>query len=205
VVDSETEVLIEGYPRSANSFAVAAFEMAQGRRTRIAHHTHAPAHVMVAIRLGVPTIVLIREPDGCVPEFLLVRRGLSIGQALRGYLRFYRPLLDRRDGFVTGAFDQITTDLGSVMRRVNDRFGTDFTPFEHTPENQGRVFDAMQRYWESRAGSDDELERRVGRPSSERNRMVGELEPQLADPRYDALWAEARDLYHSFVSDPHQR
>ncbi|HYT30505.1 MAG TPA: hypothetical protein VEN82_06985, partial [Actinomycetota bacterium] len=39
LVRPETDVLIEGYPRSANSFSVAAFGLAQPREVEIAHHT----------------------------------------------------------------------------------------------------------------------------------------------------------------------
>jgi hypothetical protein len=199
LIGPDTEVLIEGYPRSANSFSVAAFEMAQGRKTAIAHHTHAPAHVLVAIRERVPALVLIREPDDCVAEFLLVRKDLSIGQAFRGYVRFYEPLLERRTGFVIGPFSEVTTDYGSVMRRVNEMFGTSFVPFEHTADQERAVFEAMQRYWVSRAGSDDELERRVGRPSEVRAKMVEDLRPSLEVPRYERLRSEAKRLHAAFV------
>lgn len=40
VVARDTEIVIEGYPRSANTFAVAAFLLAQGRPVKIAHHLH---------------------------------------------------------------------------------------------------------------------------------------------------------------------
>src|SRR5437868_13667498 len=38
VLDDATEIVIEGYPRAASSFAVAAFRAAQGRPVGVAHH-----------------------------------------------------------------------------------------------------------------------------------------------------------------------
>lgn len=198
----DTEVVIEGYPRSANSFAVAAFELAQGRPTRIAHHTHAPAHVLLALRRGVPAIVLIREPEEAVLEFALVRQGLPLRSALRGYLRFYEPLLPHLGRFVVGPFPEITTDLGRVIRRVNDLYGTRFLPFEHTPENQRACFEAMDRYWRSRVGPGEELERRVGRPSALRERLKEELRPAYRAPGLRALRERALELYRAFAA-PH--
>jgi hypothetical protein len=177
LVDPDTEVLIEGYPRSANSFSVAAFEMAQGRKTRIAHHTHAPAHVLRALALGVPAIVLIRDPEDAVLEFMLVRRGLQADRALRGYVRFYEPLIPHRHRFVLGAFPEVTTDFGRVIRRVNELFGTSFAEFVHTTQEERAVFEAMEGYWQGRLGSGDELERRVGRPSLRREELKAELRP----------------------------
>lgn len=50
LVGARTDLLVESYPRSASSFAVAAFRVAQEPRSvRIAHHTHAAGHVIAAV------------------------------------------------------------------------------------------------------------------------------------------------------------
>jgi hypothetical protein len=198
VLSDATEVVIEGYPRSANSFSVVAFEVAQGRRAAIAHHTHAPAHVLAAVRHRIPTIVLARDPAEAALEFLLVRRELTAAQALLGYVRFYGPLLGAADRFVVGLFPQVTTDFGLVMTALNRRSGTSFTPFEHTEANVRRCFDAMQQYWEGRVGEGDELERRVGRPSEEREAMKRGLRSLLDEPEAAELLERARGLYEAF-------
>ena len=62
-------VVIEGFPRSGNSFARRAFIMAQDETfdvTRIAHHLHVPAQVIRAARWRIPTLVLIRRPKDAV-------------------------------------------------------------------------------------------------------------------------------------------
>ena len=206
VLGPGTDVLIEGYPRSANSFAVAAFGLAQPGPVRIAHHTHAPGHVLAAARTGVPAMVLIREPEEAVLEFVLVKPNLSIGQALRGYLRFYGPLLEHRDSFVVGSFPEVTTDFGKVIARLNERFGTDFLPFEHTEENVRACFEAMDGYWRGRTGR--------GLP------MVGRTEPspsesddEVRDGLRTQYWAaalgrprqRALSLHQAFLREPTER
>lgn len=200
VVDRDTEILIEGYPRSANSFSVAAFDHAQGNHPRIAHHLHAPAHVLEAMRLGVPAVVLIRDPDDAVPELVLARPHVTLRQALRSYLAFYEPLLPRRAGFVVATFSEVTTDFGAVIRRVNDRYGTSFREFLHTPKSQQAVFDAMDRYWRGRVGPGDELERRVGRPSEEREHMKDALRQPYLSHALARLRDAARELHRSFTA-----
>jgi len=118
-----TEVCIEGFLRSGNTFAVIAFQHAQPRQVSIAHHVHAAGAVIAAVRMGTPTIVLIRPPEESVLSYVTRWPELTIGHALRGYTRFYAPLVAHRDRFVIGRFDEVTTDLGMVMRRVNKRFG----------------------------------------------------------------------------------
>ena len=195
VLGPGTDILIEGYPRSANSFAVAAFALAQPHPVQIAHHTHAPAHVIAAVRRGIPALVLIREPEDAVLEFVIVRPHLSVRQALRGYLRFYRPLLPHRAGFVVGPFPEVTTDFGAVIARVNERFGTSFVPFRHTPENEQACFDAMDGYWRGRVGSGVVLERVVGRPSNVREEMKERLRERFRGPELATLRARADRVY----------
>jgi len=175
LVGPTTDILIEGYPRSANSFSVAAFRLAQGRAIEVAHHTHAPGHVLAALRLHVPTIVLIREPEDAVLEFALVRQSLTVHQALRGWVRFYSALLPHRSRFVVGPFPEVTSDYGAVIRRVNEWFGSAFVPFDHTESNVRECFRQMDAYWEGRIGVTPEVERYVGRPSEVRERWKDEL------------------------------
>lgn len=168
LVHPGTDIMIEGFPRSANSFSVAAFMLAQGRPTDVAHHTHASGHVLAALRMGVPTMVLIREPEESVLGFAIVRPSLTLRQVLRGWMRFYAVLLPHLGAFVVAPFPQVTADFGLVIRRVNTRFGTNFKEFEHTEENVRECFRQTDVYWQDRLGPDGPVELYVGRPSKER-------------------------------------
>lgn len=196
-IGATTDLVIEGYPRSANSFAVAAFRMAQPRAVRVAHHVHAPAQVIAAVRAGIPAMVLIRDPEEAVLERMLVRPWLDVAQAVRAYLRFYRPLLRYRERFVTGWFPDVTSDFGTVIRRVNDRFHTSFQAFRHIEANVQACFDAMERYWLRRVGPGLEFELRVGRPSQLRDQMKEGLRARYRSVRSEA--ESARALYERFT------
>ncbi|HEX2089550.1 MAG TPA: hypothetical protein VHI54_06450 [Actinomycetota bacterium] len=149
----ETEIVIEGFPRSGTSFAVAAFRRAQHRPVRIAHHLHAPGHVIAASRTGVPTLIVIRHPDEAVLDFAQSKPNLSVGAILQGYVRFHEPLLPHRWGFVTARFGDVLSDFNSVIRLVNDRFGTAFEEFDATQNNLAAVHADVERDYEERKGS----------------------------------------------------
>jgi hypothetical protein len=153
VLDERTDVVIEGYPCSANWFAVAAFRVAQARPIRVGHHTHAPAHVIAAVRREMPVLVLARRPDDAVADWVALKPDLSVRQALRAYVRFYEPLLPYRDRFVVGFFDDVHTDFGLVIRRMNGRFGTSFREFEHTAAALRKVSEMVERDRATRTGS----------------------------------------------------
>ncbi len=142
---------------------------------KIANHTHMPAQVLAAAKRGIPALVLIREPEGTILSHLIRNPELSIAGALRGYLRFYEPLLSHRDGFVVGDFREVVTDFGRVILRVNARFGSGFGLFEHTSENLERLAREIEEDYRPRASTPEELQRAIPRPSDARERMKQEL------------------------------
>ena len=144
VIADNTELVIEGYMRSANTYAVHAFQFAQRRPVRLAHHLHAPAQLIEAARRGLPALVLIRDPEGTILSQVQWEPGVSMAAALSSYRRFYRTLEPYADRFVVGSFADVTGDFGGVVRRLNARFGTDFEAFEATDRNERLCFELMQ-------------------------------------------------------------
>ncbi|WP_176521814.1 hypothetical protein [Longimonas halophila] len=147
LVDQDTDICIEGFPRSANSFAAGAFEAAQSHNIRLAHHTHVAANAMRACERGIPAIVLIRDPRDAIVsnialahEVRLVETGAvpeqisGFGRQLEAWQAFYDALKPHEDQFVTAPFKQVIEDFGAVIQAVNVRFDTDFDVFNHTKE-----------------------------------------------------------------------
>lgn len=192
----DTDVVVEGFPKSANSFVTHAFRMPQGRPLQITHHTHAAGVVIAACRKGVPALVLIRQPVDAVSRIALVRPHISLRLLLRGWISFYRPLLPWRGRFAVASFEEVTTDLGAVMTEMNERLGTRFVPFEHTPENEQEAFRALEDDWATRIDP-TELghELNVGRPSHNRDAMTEDILAKLRSVSYDPLRARASSLY----------
>jgi hypothetical protein len=53
LVDRRTQIVIEGFPRSGNTFAVVALQQAQRESVRVARHLHMPEQVIRAAKSGV--------------------------------------------------------------------------------------------------------------------------------------------------------
>jgi hypothetical protein len=143
LVTPSTDLCIEGFPRSANSFAVGAVQHAQPEPLRIAHHTHVPANPMRACEWDVPTVVLIREPSDAVVSIVALQKEVrddpsespvSLRDWLDAWWVFYRALVPYRErgNLVVAPFRTVISDMGRVIEQVNDHFGTDFVPFDHT-------------------------------------------------------------------------
>jgi hypothetical protein len=126
VVGRDTELVIDGYTRCASTFVVHAFQLAQPRPVRLAHHLHASAQVVEAVRRGLPTLTVVREPRGAVLSQLVREPDVDLRDAMLAYARFYEQLQPHRDAMVVSDFPESTHDLAGVVRRVNARFGTTF-------------------------------------------------------------------------------
>ena len=195
-----TEVSIEGFLRSGNTFTVIAFQHAQPSQVSIAHHVHAAGAVIAAARMGTPTIVLIRPPEESVLSYVTRWPELTIGHALRGYIRFYAPLVPYRDDFVIGRFDEVTTDLGMVIRRVNKRFGTSFASFEPTEENLRAVQDELDRWDANTYQHGGQLELGRGRPTEEKEAAKATLRARYRGRPLARLRARAEGLYRTMTA-----
>lgn len=187
VLGPGTDILIEGYPRSANTFAVSAFELAQERPVTVAHHLHVAAHVVAAVEAGVPVILLVRPPEDAIASVIARKPSVAPELAARTYVRFYDGVRDVLDGCVVAEFGDVVGDFGRVTERTNRRYGTSFTPFEHTEENVSRCFARIEAQNRARAGGKRVAESAVARPSEERARVAVE-----ARARVEALPPELR-------------
>jgi hypothetical protein len=193
-----TALVIEGFPRSGNTFSVAAFQIANGRQPHLGRHLHGAPHLLRAKRLGIPAIALVRAPEDAVPSYLIRREGLHAEDALTEYIDFYRTAWPARDAYVVGLFDDVTRDFGSVIDRVNRRFGTTFARYEASPENEAAAF-ALVEEMNRLECRGEVVESQVGRPSAERNARKAEIAASLERPRAARLLRRAQDLYRQYV------
>jgi hypothetical protein len=144
VLSSQTELLIEGFTRSAVTFATIAFQLAQPEPVRVAHTLHSAGHVIDAVRSGVPSLVVIREPEETVLSAVVREPYVTLDRALTAYTRFYAHLQPVRGSIVVAEFDTVVHDFGSVIRTVNQRFGTRFAEFQQTDDNVKRCYDIIE-------------------------------------------------------------
>jgi hypothetical protein len=197
----DTAIVIDGFLRSGNTFSIAAFEVANGRRPHVGRHLHGAPHILRAVRMNLPTVVLIRAPRDAVSSYLIRRPTLTPEDALVEYLDFYETAWRARQGFVVGLFEQVVGDFGAVLETVNARFGTSFALYRPTPE---AVRAAMERVEElNRLECRGELvETHVGRPSAARSQRKSELaELMRADgaPRLRALLERAEGVHADYA------
>jgi hypothetical protein len=197
LISDTTELVIEGYPRSGNTFAVAALQYAQARELTIARHTHAPAQVIEGVRRGLPVLVLVREPRDAAASLVIHDPGVSLEAALRRYIRFHSRIHRYHTGYVVGTFPEVTTNYAPVIERLNQAFRLSLTPFQHTSANCEVVFKILEDM-ERAAFRGALAETRVARPSTVRNNLKAGLMDALDRAKHRLLLEECCALYQQF-------
>lgn len=197
IIHSDTEIMIEGVPRCANSFAVRAFKHANGEDRSIATHLHVALHIEMAVTLNVPVIMLIREPRACIISMAALYAQANkltyhesmyqypLQWMLLDYINFYTRLKKLSTKIVVGVFSEVTSDFGAVMKRVNLMFDSSFVPFDHSSENMNHIFNTSKVHLS---------------PSPERDTIKKSFEEEMTRLQDSSDFQQAVDLF-TFWSD----
>ncbi len=197
-VSKETELVIEGFLRSANSFATRAFLCAQSRKVIVANRSHAPATIIRSARWNIPTLVLIRDPKHTVLSYMLKKPYVSARDGFREYIAYYQRIFPHRDHYVVASFDEVITDFGVVTERINHRFNTNFQLFNHTPENVQKVFDLIEHVDRGLVG--DDLSK-LSIPKAEKEGLKDRYKKMIEMDDLLPLVREADHVYRNFLGE----
>ncbi len=187
-VDDTTELVIDGFQGSGNSFATVAFKRSQEEPVRLAHHLHSPAQIIKSARKKLPTLITIREPKGAAISLVSRWPYVSLTQAVRGYIHFYEKIEPYAGSFVISPFHLTTRQLDLVIREVNHRYGTDFGVFGYD-DSEMQILRGSEKL-----NSEAEVQR------SALKKQMGEEFDRVVGP---ALYKKAQEVYariekHSF-------
>lgn len=179
------DLVVEGYPGSANSWMVHLITLANPG-VRIADHRHRVAQVLEGHRQGLPTIVLIRQPLEAIASIMTRVKPLHPRVEMLYYRYFYETCRPALGAVVVATFDEVTTDPDSVIARVNARYGTGLQGLASLGGNgRQRVIDSIA----SRPGKGHAV------PSEERAPEVARLRRMLSGPEHRRELARCEALY----------
>jgi hypothetical protein len=192
-------IVIDGFPRSANTFSARAFQFANPG-VAVSHHMHAPANILLGVRYRIPTVVLIRPPVDAVLSEVIREPRKRLSRGLIEWNSFYglvQPVLDQ---VVVADFATVTSDYAVVIDEVNRRFGTSFEPYRNTPEADEAVFAEIEAAARSRGKTGARLETQVPRPSKARAERKPGLQTELERPELRPLVEQAQKRYAEFLA-----
>ena len=141
VTQPNSQIVIEGFPRCGNSFAEAAFRTVNGDKSKIAHHCHAAAQVLLALDWNIPSIVLFRNPVDAISS-LVQRNGNQDAATMycRDYESFYNALEVHIENLYPIRVQNFERYYPALMRSINRRHNTSFGEKDLTVEMRHAIF-----------------------------------------------------------------
>jgi len=189
-VDEDTDITISGFPKSANTFAVVAFQNTQDVTYKISHHQHVISQIVKSVKL-LPTVTLIRDPVEAVSSLILRLPGLSITSALRTYINYYESIKDYvyESKVILAPFELVIEDFSSIIGKVNRVFGADFKLFEHDEKFENKIFSEIEKI-ENSLGTTNEY--KVSKPNPKKEALKTDIRTKVIE---HSLTSEAEDIY----------
>ena len=128
VISRKCDLLIDGFPRCANTYVYYQLQLAS-RSAIIAHHLHSWQQYLFAAAWGKPAYRLIREPDQAVSS-IVAKQGRSPALAYFQFSVFYyiTNFLPNR----TLEFEDVTSSQGleAILKGICEDCGLNYTPVD---------------------------------------------------------------------------
>lgn len=195
----DTDLVVEGPPRSANSFTVRMLQTLTGKapRLKIAHHSHSADNLISGAAYGIPLVVLARPPEDAILSYCIYS-GLPPEKCANRYVGFYEALANV-DGYIIGHFDEITHDFNAFLARLNTILPRPLPLIEDMPALLAEV-DAVQK-----AAVEKRAREQASDPIRQTPMPTAGREALKADMREEVLAHLAanplpRKIYDSFVA-----
>jgi len=189
----KTDIVIDGFPRSANTYATYAFDVAQSKKIIIANHIHKKSQFLLAKKYGVPAILLIRKPLDCISSLLIRQPKYDPTTLFKSYYQFYDSLKGM-DSYVVGSFDDVLNHYDEVIKKVNQKFKKQFNLYYKTPENEEKVKQIVQTQDELINAKD--YEQRVAYPSAARKQAASNIKKLLSHKQYCSQLNDCNEMYN---------
>ncbi len=119
LVTAQTDLVIEGFPGSANSFVANAVRVAIDQPANVESHFHQAVQLDRAVALGVPTVVVVRTPGDACRSLKSKSPALFDVLIVLRWLQYHRTVLRHlgRGRFDIVLFDEVIDDVDVVRRR----------------------------------------------------------------------------------------
>ncbi|MGI8951196.1 MAG: hypothetical protein ACR2FN_06385 [Chitinophagaceae bacterium] len=192
-----TDIVIDGFPRSANTYATYAFDIAQLKKYNIANHIHKKSQFLIANKYGIPGILLIRRPIDCISSLLFRQPKYDPAVAFEGYYFLYNGL-KHLDSYVVGNFENVLNNYGEIINRLNLKFGCQFNLYIKNEENEEKVKHIIHTQDELKNAKD--YKQRVAYPNKEKQAPLNEIKNLLQQKKYENLNKKCEELYLDLIN-----
>jgi hypothetical protein len=195
------DIVIEGYPRCANTFAYVAFKLMQKEEIlnlKVAHHIHGPLQIIRGIELGIPSILLIRNPTDAIISLMIRDDSIRPKDAFKNYIKFHHKLINYISEIVIADFGIITQDFKKIVEAVNKKYNKNYVVIELDEAFLEQCKAEVMEMDKRDTGEENVDKTKVGIPSKERKKLKSELRTRVSAEIDEKLLSSANRLYAQF-------
>jgi hypothetical protein len=192
-----TELVVEAFPRSANTTSVLALFHAQGESFRVGHHLHVAAHIKYAVKHAIPCLVIMRNPLDCVASLMVMRKGGNPSHFLKDYIDFARVVERCLQEVVVVDFGDVTQRrMAFAIEAVNSKYKTEFIVPSGSDEEQQWVRKRVSELNEIYSAGDEES---LSIPTAAKHANAEKMKQRIRDESPTEL-KKAEALYTRLVN-----
>jgi hypothetical protein len=199
IVSRKTDLCIEGYPRSANTFACMLLYNINPN-INIAHHTHSIANLKLALRYEIPAFVLIRFPIDAIVSYLIRREAFlgyndqDIIYAMREYADFYNFVILNINELNIVKFEEIVDYTSKFLVSIKKNSDVDILHIEDLKvikdKTKASIVKLSKRLKEN--------SKSIAFPNGKRKKIKEEKKEKLIE-NYDDYFEELNMLYYNIL------
>ena len=142
-VTHKTDICIEGFPRSANSYATVSFKLVN-HGVKVGHHLHVAAQAVRAVSYKIPTMVVLRAPEEAVASFMVFQNSFNAPLYLNAYTQFHQRLKNISGQILFISFETVTTNMNICISELNSKFNVNFETIPNLKERQDEIIQKLK-------------------------------------------------------------
>jgi hypothetical protein len=126
LVNDNTDICVDGFPRSANSYTTYFVKVAN-KKLNVAHHTHSPINIKLALKKDVPMLILIRKPLPAISSLILkmetdknLHFTLFIEYAFIRYKTYYNYVIKNHSNIIILNFEEFTKKPSLILKELDN-------------------------------------------------------------------------------------
>ena len=196
IVTNKTHLVIEGYPRSANTYCYSIFKTLD-TNLNIASHIHLPVNINLGLNKKIPCIAIIRDPIDCITSYM-IRENIEILHAINYYLFFHNNLDVNNNKLLIVKFSTIISNYEKVINKYNHLFNTKYFVNENHNFDE-LVVERVKKMDMQDTGEDIINHLTVALPSKEREKLKNKYKTLIKIKHYKRL-EKCNQLYNKLLT-----